>query len=170
MAKFINENPISEVLSYNVINRRHFLTEAFKHKDLLQALLSRLEMLPKNEIPYLFPGEGYDCKGQTVFDQAVKKRMISVVGKFLNLMVLSDVKGLLYSHIIERNVPALVKMGIDLKSYFSSEMVLYEIENPTYPQYHKSGEIFEVQSNASTIQQVINDYKTTIGDVLDNLP
>jgi hypothetical protein len=35
IAKFIMESPIDEVLSYNVINRKAFIFEAFKHKDLL---------------------------------------------------------------------------------------------------------------------------------------
>lgn len=119
----IGEKPVHEILSYNVINRKAFIFEAFKHKDLLQALLSRLETLPKNEVPYLFPGEGIDCKGLTVFDLAVKKRMISVVTRLLNLMISCDTKGLLYGHLIERNFAALVKMGLDLKGYFGSQMV-----------------------------------------------
>ena len=127
------EGDIQDILSYNVINRKCFIYEAFKHKDLLQTLLTRLESLPKNEIPYLLPGDGFDCKGLSIFDYAVKKRMTSVVGRLLNLMVSSDRKGLLYGHIVERNIAQLVKMGIDLKSYFGSEMVYYEIDNPLFP-------------------------------------
>ena len=148
------ESSITEILSYNVLNRKCFIFEALKHKDLIQALITRLESLPKNDIPYLFPGDGFDCKGVTVFDYAVKKRMTSVVGKFLSLMVSSDKKGLLYGQIVERNLPSLVKMGIDLKGYFSSEMVYYEIENPFYPQYSLVGEEYTKQCNADSIQEI----------------
>jgi hypothetical protein len=128
-----------------------------------------LESLPKNEIPYLFPGEGLDCKGLTVFDYAVKKNMTSVVGRLLNLMTSADHKGLLYCHIIERNLALLVKMGMDLNNYFKSEMVYYEIENPAYPQYHKLGEEFEIPSNAENIQEIISDYKGTVEYHLDKI-
>jgi hypothetical protein len=66
----------------------------------------------------LFPELGGD---RTVFDIAVNgKGMTALIQMFMNFMISSDTRGLLYSNIIDANLEKIFLMGIDLKPYYAS--------------------------------------------------
>ena len=53
---FIESNTISEIFSYNVFDRKYFLTEAINKKEVMEALFQKLSLTPNTESPFLFPG------------------------------------------------------------------------------------------------------------------
>jgi hypothetical protein len=73
VTKFIEEHPICETLSYNVIQRKHILMEAVKNKDIVEAILFKLELTTKADMPFLFPGSGVNAEGDTAFDLLVRE-------------------------------------------------------------------------------------------------
>ena len=72
-----------------------------------------------DQVPYLFPK--YEDSPNTVFDTC-EPWMIS---HFIKIMIARDSRGLLYNSIIYKNKERLISLGIDLKSYFESPLVLY---------------------------------------------
>lgn len=68
---FIQNNPVSLLMSYNILNRTTFLYQLVKAKksNVINHLLSALELLPANQLPFLFPeiylngqlGTAFDC-------------------------------------------------------------------------------------------------------------
>jgi len=82
----------------------------------------------------------------------VEGTQTQLVQRFLNYMIVSDTKGMMYSNIIERNIENLMKMGIDLKPYFESPLVFCKIDNPEkYPINHKSGRKLLTYTNFNSI-------------------
>jgi hypothetical protein len=82
------------VLSYNTINRMHFVKGAWRQKSIMEKLLSRLEGLKARKVPYLFPPRGFDCeKGKSCFDLFVRERQTNLAKRFLGLMIASDPRG-----------------------------------------------------------------------------
>ena len=55
--QFIKNNPVSLLMSYNVLNRTTFLYELIKAKKakVIKQLLKTLEMIPSSEVPFMFP-------------------------------------------------------------------------------------------------------------------
>ncbi len=42
--------------------------EAAKNKDIVEAIIYKLELTTKAEMPFLFPGSGINAEGDTAFD------------------------------------------------------------------------------------------------------
>ena len=63
-----------DIFSYNLINRKHILYTlvSLKKDFILKKLLKKLELAAIKDIPFLFPGSGPDCKGETAFDVLVR--------------------------------------------------------------------------------------------------
>ena len=115
---YINENSLSHILSYSILCRNDFLTQAIKHKDIMEALFNKMSV-NLDLVPFLFPR--YEDSSNTPFDTC-EPWMIT---PFIKLMLAKDSRGLLYNSIIYKNKERLISLGIDLKSYFESPLVLH---------------------------------------------
>lgn len=62
-----------DLMSYNLINRCHFFTKATDNEEVIETILKKLEVLPAEKIPYLFPGDGFHANGLNAFTCAMKK-------------------------------------------------------------------------------------------------
>lgn len=119
-----------DLMSYNLINRCHFFTQADDNDEVIEATIKRLEVLPAEKIPYLFPGAGFHANGRNAFTSAMKKNVKNsqIIKGYINLMTLSDPRGLLYQKYVDNELAQLLVNRIDIKSYFMSSMPLYNIE------------------------------------------
>ena len=72
-----------------------------------------------DQVPYLFPKTGNSPN--TVFDTCEPW----MIAHFIKIMIARDSRGLLYNSIIYKNKERLISLGIDLKSYFESPLVLH---------------------------------------------
>ena len=96
------------------------MTGAIKHKDIMEALFNKISV-NLDLVPFLFPKA--DLSSNTPFDTC-EPWMIT---PFIKLMLAKDSRGLLYNSIIYKNKERLISLGIDLKSYFDSPLVLHKI-------------------------------------------
>lgn len=62
----------------------------------------------------------------------MSKPPVGIVQKFVNLMIKIDESGLLYSSLIDRNFEILINLGVDLKPFLRSKLVLHTISNTEY--------------------------------------
>lgn len=98
----------------------------------METLFTKLEKIPINEIPFLFPGTNKDGRGDSHFEQIIKLpdlRNTKVIDQLLALIIKIDKRGLIYNSMIDKNIYLLFNKGIDLKNYFSSSLVLHSIES-----------------------------------------
>ena len=86
---------------------------------------------------------------------AVRQRLTWVVERFLHFMIASDVKGLLYSDIIDRNTRHLLQMGINLKGYFSSRIAYHVIDSQEYPEYHADGRLIILHQTSTELIPIL---------------
>ena len=54
-----------------------------------------------------------------------------MIPHFIQIMISNDSRGLLYNDLMYENKEKLIDLGIDLKSYFESPLVLHKIINFT---------------------------------------
>ena len=100
---------------------------------------------------------------------AVRQRLTWIVERFLHFMIASDVKGLLYSDIIDRNTRHLLQMGINLKGYFSSRIAYHVIDSQEYPEYHADGRpIIAGSLDISSMKEVNKGYQIIFKDKVDD--
>lgn len=79
-------------------------------------------------------------------------------------MILQDEKGILYNHIIERNLEKLFQSGIDLKPYFNCNMPFVKIEGTnTFKEYDEDSTEIVVPANVDNIQEILMNYDKIIG-------
>ena len=84
----------------------------------MEALFNKMT-INLDQVPYLFPKA--ENSPNTPFDTC-EPWMIT---PFIKLMLAKDSRGLLYNSIIYKNKERLISLGIDLKSYFDSPLVLH---------------------------------------------
>ena len=112
-----------------MINRAHFFHSALHKPKLIEEMLEKLELLPPDKIPYLFPGSGINAKGQNAFNRMIDDKDLNTVmiKSFIKLMTMSDPKGYLYQKYVDREVAVLLHNRIDIKNYFISSMPLHSL-------------------------------------------
>lgn len=73
----------------------------------MEALFDKVEDSPSEDIPYFM----IDCEGLskeqqliTPFDYSVDRNLTTNVKRFIHFMTVSDVKGILYQKIIDKNL------------------------------------------------------------------
>ena len=86
----------------------------------MEALFNKIE-LNLDQVPFLFPKA--DLSSNTPFDSCEPW----MIAPFITIMIARDSRGLLYNSIIYKNKERLISLGIDLKSYFESSLVLHKI-------------------------------------------
>ena len=59
VTKYIQTHDIAQILSYNVLNRKHFFEEAIFKKSIMENLFARMSLVSISDIPFMFPGAGY---------------------------------------------------------------------------------------------------------------
>ena len=118
-------------------------------------------MLNPIQIPYLFPGSGFDAKGPNIFSLVINSanRNGQVIGGFINLMTQVDTYGLLYQTIVDQFLDVLLEQRIDLKSYFTSPMSLHKISSSNYPRFHEDDSVHIVPSNLESINLISQNYQ-----------
>lgn len=77
--EYVKRAPLDVALSYCLINRYYFLFECLKHKDITDVLISKLDMTPHLELPYLFPKSGASCMKKSPFEQAIHSKLTHIV-------------------------------------------------------------------------------------------
>lgn len=88
--RYIEKNSLSDILSYKTYYRRYFLNDAIGSKDIMEALLKKLDVANSNEIPFLFP---YFEQSASLFDNCEAW----IIDRFLKLMLSTDSRGILYN-------------------------------------------------------------------------
>ena len=66
-------------------------------------------------------------------------------------MIKTDKRGLIYNNMIYNSIYALFEKGIDLKSYFSSNLALHIIEPKSFKEYHSDPKDIRVISKKDNI-------------------
>ena len=84
----------------------------------MEALFNKMT-INLDQVPYLFPK--YEDSLNTVFDTCEPW----MIAHFIKIMIARDSRGILYNSIIYKNKERLISLGIDLKSYFESPLVLH---------------------------------------------
>jgi hypothetical protein len=74
-----------------------------------------------------------------------------IVEKLIQLMIMSDEKGLLYQDLVDHNLKNLLEMFIDLKPYFGSCLPYHKISGDAYPAYHHDGSEMIVPSQLRSL-------------------
>ena len=130
-------------------------------------LLQKLEMLPSSEIPYLLFTDEDGCsvldlmvKSSQQRSSAMKYNIASAIERLLQIMINCDQRGILYQNVLQRNLIRLFKTGIDLKPYFGSQMPMFKIEHPDFPQYHLDARESITSSNEKCIDHVIDGHES----------
>lgn len=59
VTKYIQTHDIAQILSYNILNRKHFFEEAIFKKSIMENLFARMSLVSISDIPFMFPGAGY---------------------------------------------------------------------------------------------------------------
>lgn len=127
MIRYIEAHSLSDILSYNTSFRRYFLTEAICSKDIMEALFNKMAISNANDVPFIFPNVDIS---NTIFNNCETW----MIAHFLKFMIAKDSRGVLYNLIVYKNQKRLISLGIDLKSYFESSLVMYKIMD--FPEYH----------------------------------
>lgn len=96
----------------------------------------------------------------------VAAKQTQAVERFLQFMIISDTKGLVYQDIIDRNIEQMLHMGIDLKPYFASNLPFHMIDQDNYPDYHVDDRTLKVPSDLPSLQEVCNNYQKTFGGII----
>lgn len=94
---------IKDVLSYNVINRKHFFTDAIELADsaIMENVLKKLEVTSPEKIPFMFPGSGILANKKNVFAKSVLLGKTIFVKQFISLITTCDPKGRIYQKYVD---------------------------------------------------------------------
>lgn len=77
-------------------------------------------------------------------------------------MVRSDLNGHIYRETIDRQMPKLMLMGIDMKPMLESEMAQYQIESNAWPDYHSNRHMMTVPAEFESIEEIEKNYNKVI--------
>ena len=73
----------------------------------------------------------------------------------LNLMLNNDSSGLVYQHIIERNLNRITSIGIDLACYYASSMTIHTIPySVDFVQFHTNDQEYYIPVNFEKAERV----------------